>query len=53
MGWAGRIARIEEEKCIQGFGGGSEGRSTLGRPRCKWEYDIKVDLQEVEWGGME
>jgi len=25
----------------------------LGRPRRKWEDDIKVDLQEVGWGGMD
>jgi hypothetical protein len=21
----------------------------LGRPRCRWEYNIKIDLQEVRW----
>jgi hypothetical protein len=26
-----------------------EGRITLGRPRCRWEDDIKMDLQEVVW----
>jgi hypothetical protein len=25
----------------------------LGRPRCKWEDNIKMDLQEVECGGMD
>ena len=24
----------------------------LGRPRRRWEDNIKVDLQEVGWGGM-
>jgi hypothetical protein len=24
----------------------------LGRPRRRWEDDIKVDLLEVGWGGM-
>jgi len=38
-----------EEKCIQGFGGRPEGRRPLGRPRRKWEYNIK----EVGWGGMD
>jgi hypothetical protein len=23
---------------------------TLGRPRCKWEYNIKIDLREIGWG---
>ena len=29
-----------------------EGMRPLGRPRCRWE-DIKVDLQEVRYGGMD
>ena len=28
-----------------------EGKRPLGRPRCRWE-DIRVDLQEVRYGGM-
>ena len=32
--------------------GEPEGRSLLGRPRCRWEDNIKVDLQEVGWGDM-
>jgi hypothetical protein len=27
-----------------------EGRRTLGRPRRRWEDNIKMELQEVEWG---
>jgi len=27
-----------------------EGRRPLGRPRRKWEDNIKMDLQEVGWG---
>jgi hypothetical protein len=27
-----------------------EGRRPLGRPRCRWDYNIKTDLQEVGWG---
>jgi hypothetical protein len=22
----------------------------LGKPRCRWEYNIKTDLEEVGWG---
>ena len=36
-----------EERRIQGFGGKPEGKRPLGRPRRKWEDNIKVDLQEV------
>jgi hypothetical protein len=30
--------------------GRPEGRRPLGRPRCRWEDDIKMDLQEVGLG---
>jgi hypothetical protein len=30
--------------------GRPEGRRALGRPRCRWEDNIKMDLQEMEWG---
>jgi hypothetical protein len=29
-----------------------EGRRTLGRPRHKWENNIKMYLREVGWGSM-
>jgi hypothetical protein len=28
-------------------------KRTLERPRCRWEDNIKMDLQEVECGGMD
>ena len=33
--------------------GKPEGKRPLGRPRRRWEYNIKMDLQEVGWEGME
>jgi len=33
--------------------GKPEGRRPLGRPRRRWEYNIKMDLQEVGCRGME
>jgi hypothetical protein len=30
-----------------------EGKRPLGRPRHRWEDNIKMDLQEVGCGGME
>jgi hypothetical protein len=30
--------------------GRSEGRRPLGRPRRRWEDNIKMGLQEVGWG---
>jgi hypothetical protein len=29
----------------------TKGNSPLGIPRCRWDNNIKMDLQEVEWGG--
>jgi hypothetical protein len=37
------------EMCTD-FGGETEGRRPLGRPRCKWEDNIKMTLQELGWG---
>jgi len=31
----------------------SEGKRPLGRPKCRWEDNIRMDLQEVGCGGMD
>jgi len=33
--------------------GKPEGKSPLGRPRRRWDDNIKKDLQEVRCGGMD
>jgi hypothetical protein len=33
--------------------GKPEGRRSLGRPRRRREDNIKMDLREVGWGGMD
>jgi len=38
--------REREKRCIQDLGGETE-RRTLGRPRRRWEDNIKINLQEV------
>jgi hypothetical protein len=49
--WAGEVARNwVNERCGQGFRGKPEGNKTLRRPRCRWEDNIKTDLQEIRWG---
>jgi hypothetical protein len=33
--------------------GKTEGKRTLGRPRLMWVHNIKMDLREIRWGGMD
>jgi hypothetical protein len=33
--------------------GMSEGKRPLGRPRCRWVDNIRMDLVKVGWGYME
>jgi len=33
--------------------GKPEGKRPHGRPRRRWEDNIKMDLQEVRWGDMD
>jgi hypothetical protein len=30
-----------------------EGKRALGRPRCRLEDNIKMDLKKIGWGGMD
>ena len=38
-----------QERYIQDFGGKHEAKRPLGRPRCSWECDVKMDVQETGW----
>jgi hypothetical protein len=33
--------------------GKHEGKRQLGRPRRRWHENIRIDLREVEWEGVE
>ena len=47
--WAGHVARMEEGRGVHKvLVGKPEGKRPLGRPRCRWEDNIKMDLQEME-----
>jgi len=51
MRWAGYVARMGERRGVYRFSVGKrEGKRTLGRPRRRWEDNIKMDLQEVGCG---
>jgi hypothetical protein len=32
--------------------GKPEGKRPLGRPRCRWVDNIKIDFREIGWDGM-
>jgi hypothetical protein len=50
MRCTGHVARMGEKRGAYRFSVGKpEGRRPLGRPRRRWEYNIRMDLQEVEW----
>jgi hypothetical protein len=54
MRWAGHVARMGEGRgAYKILVGRPEGRRPLGRPRRRWEDNIKMDLQEVRWRGMD
>ncbi|KAJ4443744.1 hypothetical protein ANN_05522 [Periplaneta americana] len=46
--WAGHVARMGESRnAYRVLVGRSEGKRPLGRPRRRWEDNIKMDLREV------
>jgi hypothetical protein len=38
---------VEGRKLYRVLVGKPEGKRPLGRPRCRWEDNIKMDVQEV------
>jgi hypothetical protein len=51
MRWAERVACMGEERVVRKvLVGKPEGKRPLGRPRRRWEDNIKINLQEV--GGI-
>jgi hypothetical protein len=54
MRWAGHVAHMGEKRGIYRIlVGKPEGKRPLGRPRHRWEDNIKMDLKEMECGGMD
>jgi hypothetical protein len=48
MRWAGHVARMRERRSVyRVLVGRPEGKRSLGRPRRRWEYNIKMDLREI------
>ena len=52
--WAGHVARMGDRRDVYRIlVGKAEGKRPLGRPRRRWENNIKMDLQYVGCGGMD
>ena len=51
---AEHVVRVRDRRDVYGvLMGKLEGKRPPGRPRCRWEDSIKMDLQEVGCGGMD
>jgi hypothetical protein len=50
MRWAGHVAQFGRREVCRVLVGKPEGKRPLGRPRSRWEDNVKVDLQEVGCG---
>jgi hypothetical protein len=54
MRWAGHVARIREKRnAYRILMGKPEGKRPLGTPRSRWMDNIKMDLREMGWDGMD
>jgi hypothetical protein len=54
MRLAGQIARIMEKRNeYRILVGNPEGKRPLRRPRRRWVDNIKMDLREIGWDGMD
>jgi hypothetical protein len=47
MRWAGHVTRMGKRNTYRTFVGKPEGKRPLGRPRCRWVGNIKMDLRET------
>jgi hypothetical protein len=53
MRWAGYVARVGEGRDVYRILVGSpEGKRPLGRPRRRWDDNIKMDLREIWIDGV-
>ena len=54
MRWAGHVTHMGERRGVyRVLVGKPEGKRPLGRPRHRWEDNIKMDLQKLGCGGMD
>jgi hypothetical protein len=54
MRWAGHVARMGEKRnAYRILVGKPDGKRPLGRPRRMWVKNIKMNLSEIGWDGMD
>jgi hypothetical protein len=54
MRWAGHVARMgEKRKAYRILVGKPEGERPLGRPRCRWVGNVRMNLREIGWDGTD
>jgi hypothetical protein len=54
MRWAGHVARKGEKRTAYNIlVRKPEEKRPLGRPRRRWQDNIKMDLREIEWDGTD
>jgi hypothetical protein len=54
MRWAGHVARMGEKRnAYRILVGKPKGKRPLGRPRRRWVDNIKMDLKEMRWDGID
>jgi hypothetical protein len=54
MRWAGHVARMGEKRNVyRSLVGKPEGKRSLGRPRHRWIYNIKMYLFEIELSAVD
>jgi hypothetical protein len=53
MRWVGHVARRwEKRNAYRLLVGKPKGKRPLGRPRRRWVSNIRTDIGEVGWGGV-
>jgi transcription termination factor 2 len=54
MRWAGHVARMAEKRnAYRLLVGKPERKRALGRPRRRWVDNVKMDLLEIGWSGVD
>jgi hypothetical protein len=54
MRWAAHVPRIGEKRnAYKLLVGKPQGKRPLVRPRRRWVHNIKMEILEIVWGGMD